>query len=107
MARVSSTPWTQPSSPHAPCRALKHDVGLERGQHLGEVAAGVDAADPGAQPLQRVGAGRAGDQADLALGRQAAHQDGDVKAFESAAIRPDCAYMFDRPSTFAPQLTPS
>ena len=61
-------------------QGVEADVGLQLGQHLGEVAAGVDAADLGAQPLQGVGALAAGDQADLALGREPAQQDGDVVA---------------------------
>jgi len=43
-------------------------------------AAGVDPADPGPQPLQGVGALAPGHQADLALRREPAQQDGDVPA---------------------------
>ncbi len=63
-------------------QGVEADVGLQLAEHLGHVAPGVDAADPGAQPLQGVGALAAGDQADLPFGGRPAHQNGDVLSGE-------------------------
>ena len=57
---------------------VERHVGLERAQVRGDVAVDVDAADLIAGALERVGAGLAGAQRDIALGRPAAHQDRDV-----------------------------
>ena len=75
-------------------RAMQHvegDVGLERLQHGRDFAADIDARDAEALPLQRVGAGLAGTQRNLALRRPASHQDGDVlahAALRSGSVKP-------------------
>ena len=63
-------------------QGVEADIGLQVGENRGEIAPGVDAADPGAQPVQGVGAGAARGQAHLALRRQSAHQHGDMTAGE-------------------------
>ena len=70
--------------------AVQHvegDVGLERAQHGRDVAADIDAGDAVAGALERVGAGLAGAQRDLALRRPAAHQNGDVLAHAALPLR--------------------
>ena len=66
-----------------PVQGVENDIGLEGGEHLGEVAAGVDAGDLGARPLQAIGAGRAGDQGNFPFGGQAAEKNSDVVAGET------------------------
>ena len=63
-------------------QGVEDHVGLGGGQHLGDVDAWIDPRDLGPQPLQRIGAFRARDQADLAFRRRAAEQDGDMAAGE-------------------------
>ena len=65
-------------APHA-VQGVEGDVGLQLSQDLGQVATGGDAADPRDLPLKRLGAHAAGRERHLALGRQSAHQDGDMK----------------------------
>ena len=57
---------------------VERDVGLERAKFGGDLAVDIDAADAVAGALSGVGAGLAGAQATLALGRPASHQNGDV-----------------------------
>ena len=57
---------------------VEGDVGLERAQQAGDVAPDIDAGHAIAAFLERVGAGAAGSQAHLPLGRPATHQDRDV-----------------------------
>jgi hypothetical protein len=54
---------------------IEGNVGPERLQHRGDVAADVDASRLVALCLQRLGAGLARAQRNLALGRPASHQD--------------------------------
>ena len=66
--------------------AVKHverDVGLGGGQARGDVAGDVDRRDAIAAAAERIGAGFAGAQRDVALGRPAPHQNGDVLAHSS------------------------
>ena len=77
----------------AAVQRVEADVGLRSAaQLLGEIAAGVDARHLVAGALERLGAGLAGVEADLALGRQAAHQHGDVvepaRSADAAVIAP-------------------
>ena len=57
---------------------VERDIGLQCLQHGRDVAPDVDLGDAVALGLERLGASLAGAQADLALGRPAAHQDRDV-----------------------------
>ena len=65
---------------------IERDVGLERREHARDVAADIDPGDAIALPLRRVGAGLAGAQRDLALGRPASHQNRDVLGHLRARI---------------------
>ena len=86
-------------------QAIQHHVGFDQaGQHIGQVAPGVHAADPHALPLQRLGALFPRRQRHLALGGQTAHQDGDVKRLEGAGHGRlqnslDAAQVVNSPST--------
>ena len=60
-------------------QGVEDNVGLQGRQHLGQVAPGINARDPGDLTFQRVGTLLARRQRNLALGREPAHQDGDVK----------------------------
>ena len=68
-------------------QGVEADVGLQPGENLRQVAAGVDAAHLRAQPLQGVSTVGAGDQAHLPFRRQAAQQDGDMAPGQGAAVR--------------------
>src|SRR5262245_37434251 len=58
---------------------IERDIGLERTQGRGDLAVDIDAADAiAAAALERIGAGLAGTQRNLALGRPASHQNGDM-----------------------------
>ncbi|MNI55090.1 hypothetical protein D3C73_1100170 [compost metagenome] len=63
-------------------QGVEDDVGLQRRQHLGQVAARVDTRDLADLPLQGVRAAAPRGQRDLAFRRQAAHQDSDVKGVQ-------------------------
>ena len=69
---------------------IERDVGLGGGQGRGDVAADIDRRDAIAAAAERIGAGFAGAQRDVALGRPAPHQNGDVLAHSSplAAVQP-------------------
>ena len=58
---------------------VQHHVRLHRGKPFAYVAADIDAGNAVATPFQGIGAGRAGSQRHLALGRPAAHEDGDMR----------------------------
>ena len=62
----------------AAVQRIEADLGLDCGELLGEIAAGIDARDLVAGAFQRSRAGLARVEADLALGGQAAHQHGDM-----------------------------
>ena len=62
---------------------VERDVGLGGGQSRGDVAADVDRRDPIAAAAERIGAGLAGAQRNVPLGRPAPHQNGDVLAHSS------------------------
>ncbi len=57
---------------------VERDVGFGGGQRRGDVAGDVDRGDAIAEAAKRIGAGFAGAQRDVALGRPAPHQNGDV-----------------------------
>ena len=61
-----------------PVQGVEDHVRLQGGQHLGQVATGVDVGDLGAQAFERGAALLARRQADLAFGRKAAKQQGDM-----------------------------
>jgi len=65
-------------------QGVEDDVGLQFGQHLGQVSAGVDAGDLADLPFQGLGAHLPRAQGNLPFGRQPAHQDGDVQVCERA-----------------------
>ena len=71
-------PCSVPSSPGRPCSTLSAASGLSLRKRRRDIAVDVDAADAIAGPLERVGAGLAGAQGNLALGRPASHQNRDV-----------------------------
>ncbi len=74
---------------------IKGQVGLQVGQHRGDVASDIDSRRPVTEPRQRLGAGCAGAQRDLPLGRPASHQNGDVLVhtppwpIAPSALKPD------------------
>jgi hypothetical protein len=53
-------------------------LGLQLIQAPGQIAARIEPGDPGAQTFEGFGAGATARQADLPLGRDAAHQHGDA-----------------------------
>ena len=57
---------------------VEHDVGLCRGKPLRDIAVHVDARDAMAARFERVGDAIAAHQRHFALGRPAAHEDGDM-----------------------------
>ena len=59
---------------------VERDVGLDGGEHRRDVAADIERRHAIALAHQRISAGLAGAQRDLALGRPASHQNGDVLA---------------------------
>uniref|UniRef100_A0A0N4ZGW4 LigA n=1 Tax=Parastrongyloides trichosuri TaxID=131310 RepID=A0A0N4ZGW4_PARTI len=63
-------------------QGVEDHVGLQRGQHLGQIAPGVDARDLGHLPFQGVRAAATRGQRDLAFRRQAAHQDSDMEGVQ-------------------------
>ena len=64
---------------------VERDVGFQVTQRRGDVAGDVDAGDAIAELLGSIGAGLAGAQGNLALGRPASHQNGDVFHLASGA----------------------
>ena len=62
----------------AAVQRVEADLGLDGAQLVGEIAAGIDARHLIAGAFQRIRAGLARVEADLALGGQAAHQHGDM-----------------------------
>jgi len=60
-------------------QGVENDIGLQFGEDLSQIAARIYARDLADLPLQRVSATRARRQRHLALGRDAAHQDSDMK----------------------------
>jgi len=71
-------PCSVPSSPGRPWQDVERDVRLERLHHGRDVAANIDLGDAIAFLLERLGAGLAGCQADLALRGPASHQNSDM-----------------------------
>src|SRR5262245_48784349 len=63
-----------------PVQHIEGEIRLDGGQHCGDVAADVDAGHLMSEPRERLGAGLARAQRDLALGRPTSHQNGDVLA---------------------------
>ena len=59
-------------------QGVEGDVRLELGKHGADVAADVDARDPVALGLQRIGARLAGGQRHRPLRRETAHEDSDM-----------------------------
>ena len=79
---VSSSPWTVPSSPKRPCRAMKATSTPRCRQLLRQVAAGVDGHAPGSRRRQGGEHRGAGAQRDLPFGREAAEKDADGLGFQ-------------------------
>ena len=61
-----------------PVQGVERDIGREPRQHLGDVAADVDAGNLETFGFERLGAGFPRTQADAALAGEAAHQNRDV-----------------------------
>ena len=83
----------------APVQGVEADLGLHLGELLGEIAAGIDARHLVAGAFQRLGAGLARVEAHLALGRQPAHQHGDMVE----APRTDAALIAQAPPPAPPR----
>ena len=62
---------------------IERDIGLEPAQHRRDITAGIDGGDAIADAGERIGAGFARTQRDLALGRPASHQNGDMLSHRS------------------------
>ena len=57
---------------------VERDIGLGGSQRRPDLGRYVDLCDPIAETTERIGASLAGSERDFALGRPAAHQNGDV-----------------------------
>ena len=68
----------------AAVQGIERDVGLQLGEHLGDVAANLDARDAIADAFQRPSTGRAAAEADLTLDGPTAHQHCDMLAHQGS-----------------------
>ena len=83
-----------------PVQRVEADVGLELGQHVGDIAADVDFGDLIAFFAQRLCAALSGHQTDRTLRRPAAHQHGDMllRAHHYTTTTPRCFGRVAKPT---------